>query len=265
MDLQLAKQQAQNIWSYRKGNSAICDICSASIDHGEGYLVGQPFTLHVQDKFSNITPFSAHWPFLVCDDCINKYELIAWDGPVEFLQDRYALKFQNRPIEDLIKEGQDLIFETKRWTNKETEKLGTLIMVLLDNGVAAKELCSGLLNKENSKRTQWLREIVTRVKRDQFEKAKQEYEQPGENKSNDCFIATATLGNDNHYILDTLRSFRDEWLNNKSLGRQFIHIYYRYSPPVANIIRKHYFLRQISYYLIVLPVFLLAKRIAKTN
>jgi len=35
----------------------------------------------------------------------------------------------------------------------------------------------------------------------------------------------------------TLRRFRDDTLNASSLGRGFVRLYYRYSPPIANYIR----------------------------
>jgi len=55
--------------------------------------------------------------------------------------------------------------------------------------------------------------------------------------SGGCFIATAAYGSDMAEDVMTLRRFRDDTLNASSLGRGFVRLYYRYSPPLANYIR----------------------------
>jgi hypothetical protein len=40
-----------------------------------------------------------------------------------------------------------------------------------------------------------------------------------------------------------LRQFRDQYLERTGLGRAFIRLYYRYSPPVAAVIAEHEWLR----------------------
>jgi hypothetical protein len=61
-----------------------------------------------------------------------------------------------------------------------------------------------------------------------------------------CFIATAAYGSYLNPHVKTLRGFRDESLTSNSLGRKFVHLYYRYSPPVANHIEKYGFLRFLT-------------------
>jgi len=60
-----------------------------------------------------------------------------------------------------------------------------------------------------------------------------------------CFIATAAYGSslDNH--VDTLRSFRDQYLEINPIGSAFVSLYYKVSPPMADFIEKHPTLKPI--------------------
>lgn len=61
-----------------------------------------------------------------------------------------------------------------------------------------------------------------------------------------CFIATAAFGSfmEPHVVL--LRQFRDRYLLTNHAGRSFVDFYYRYSPPVADLIAKYDTLRMIT-------------------
>jgi len=60
-----------------------------------------------------------------------------------------------------------------------------------------------------------------------------------------CFIATAAYGSYDYEDVMVLRKFRDKYLMTNNLGREFVKLYYRYSPPIANYIAKKEILRMI--------------------
>jgi len=69
------------------------------------------------------------------------------------------------------------------------------------------------------------------------------YGHPSETPGGGCFIATAAYGTDTARELDILREFRDEALLPNSLGAKFVSLYYKTSPPIANLISQHEVLR----------------------
>ena len=58
-----------------------------------------------------------------------------------------------------------------------------------------------------------------------------------------CFIATAVYGTDTAEEISVLREFRDVVLVPDRAGAAFVSLYYRLSPPVAEVIARHEFLR----------------------
>ncbi|MCK4759096.1 MAG: hypothetical protein KAT69_03560 [Candidatus Aminicenantes bacterium] len=69
-----------------------------------------------------------------------------------------------------------------------------------------------------------------------------------------CFIATAAYGSPYHHHVEVLRDFRDEYLMNNKLGRQFVNLYYKYSPYLAKFIAKHKALKTVTQLYLLPPV-----------
>jgi uncharacterized repeat protein (TIGR01451 family) len=61
-----------------------------------------------------------------------------------------------------------------------------------------------------------------------------------------CFIATAAYGSFLDPHVTELRNFRDNYLLTNRIGRYFVALYYRYSPPVAKTISKDENLRLLT-------------------
>jgi hypothetical protein len=58
-------------------------------------------------------------------------------------------------------------------------------------------------------------------------------------ESGGCFIATAAYGSYLESHVNTLRSFRDQYLETNPIGSAFVSLYYKMSPPMADFIEKH--------------------------
>jgi hypothetical protein len=61
----------------------------------------------------------------------------------------------------------------------------------------------------------------------------------GDGGGGGCFIATAAYGSYATPCVLILREMRDRFLLTNSIGKSFVSLYYKYSPPVAEFIANH--------------------------
>jgi polyhydroxybutyrate depolymerase len=74
-----------------------------------------------------------------------------------------------------------------------------------------------------------------------------------------CFIATAAYGTPSAKQLDVLRAFRDDVLLKSTVGSRLVDLYYEVSPPIANFISEHSFVRSLVRELLIDPIVWLAE------
>ena len=74
-----------------------------------------------------------------------------------------------------------------------------------------------------------------------------------------CFVATAVLGHYNHPIVIDLREFRDNWLLKRKWGVKFTEWYYLNGPKASKLIEKSFFLKKITFILLIKPLHLFTK------
>jgi lysophospholipase L1-like esterase len=60
-----------------------------------------------------------------------------------------------------------------------------------------------------------------------------------------CFIATAAYGSGMASQVTLLKNFRDRFMLTNGLGTKFVRLYYQYSPPIAQYIARHDFVRAV--------------------
>lgn len=82
-------------------------------------------------------------------------------------------------------------------------------------------------------------------------------------KGGGCFIATAVYGSPYAKEVIILKDFRDNYLLKYSLGKAFIKFYYWISPPFANQISKHNYMKGIAKSIIIIPLIKLVKKLKR--
>ena len=70
--------------------------------------------------------------------------------------------------------------------------------------------------------------------------------QIGFRTADSCFVATAAYGSLFHPAVQLLRDFRDRFMLDNPVSRSLVHLYYRYSPPIADVISSNTILRPVT-------------------
>ena len=78
-----------------------------------------------------------------------------------------------------------------------------------------------------------------------WHQAREDARGSGELGDGGCLIATAVYEDFNAPQVKVLRKFRDESLLQSAIGRFFVRLYYRFSPPLADFVRRHRFLKPV--------------------
>jgi polyhydroxybutyrate depolymerase len=79
-------------------------------------------------------------------------------------------------------------------------------------------------------------------------------EEPEEPSGGMCFIATAAYGTSTATQLDVLREFRDDVLLESTVGSRLVDLYYQASPPIADFISEHSFVKTLARELMIDPI-----------
>jgi polyhydroxybutyrate depolymerase len=72
--------------------------------------------------------------------------------------------------------------------------------------------------------------------------------------SGGCFIATAAYGTPTAEQINVLREFRDDVLLKSIVGSRLVDLYYKVSPPIADFISEHSFVRILVRELLIDPI-----------
>ncbi len=78
-----------------------------------------------------------------------------------------------------------------------------------------------------------------------------------------CVVATATYGTEAAEGINILRRFRNEAMISNSMGRAFVELYYRHSPPLAELVSEREWLRTLVRQCLVTPTVCLVEATEK--
>jgi len=128
---------------------------------------------------------------------------------------------------------------------------------LVQAGETLEKRVIDLSSSKNFKRA--FREDLKDLKASLESEVKKSEESPHEGRPG-CFIATAVYGDPEAEKIDQLRLFRDEILLKKKMGALFTDIYYKISPPLADCISEHKWLRKAVGHTLVYPLVKIAEK-----
>ncbi len=80
-----------------------------------------------------------------------------------------------------------------------------------------------------------------------------------------CFVATACYGSSDCPEVLLLRQYRDEHLLPVAFGNWLVRVYYRFSPPVADLLRRRRILRDTVRMVVVAPLVRILRLVVKST
>lgn len=80
-----------------------------------------------------------------------------------------------------------------------------------------------------------------------------------EEEKSGCFVATACYNDYDHHVVLQLRYFRDNFLSKRNWGKNFIQLYYRWSPRYASYISNNNYLKILVKTIIIKPLYYVSK------
>lgn len=120
---------------------------------------------------------------------------------------------------------------------------------LFDQDYEVEYLIEGI-KKEKAKEKEKEEE---RKKKEEEERKKSKENSPS-NSSSNCFVVTATMGDENHPIVNDFRTFRDEHLLTNYFGKHFVSLYYKIGPYFAFLIDKNTWLKKMTFEKFIKPI-----------
>lgn len=84
-------------------------------------------------------------------------------------------------------------------------------------------------------------------------------------ESKKCFIATASYGTPHAEEIDILREFRDKILKKRKIGKWWVDLYYKCSPPIAKLISESEVLKSLVRECFLSPIVKIMKKIDFKN
>ncbi|MDA3895108.1 MAG: ankyrin repeat domain-containing protein [Desulfobacteraceae bacterium] len=162
-----------------------------------------------------------------------------------------SLKGYTQIVQFLVQKGADVNIKTSAFALQSAAMFGHLDIVkyLVENGADINQEVNGenaltrAINFDRHEVTKFLRDSGAIDNRQSDIDEEPDYEYAQEKKSGGCFVATACFDDYDAPEVKLLRNFRDNYLLTNIAGKQFVAFYYYFSPPFAEFLKRHFYLK----------------------